>query len=807
MNKVEQRFVPLFSRSDVQLMIGLEPHTDQQMLETMSNPFNKVGESPTSNIYLGRLVSRVGLYNTKVYIEVKKDQCHPAFASNQQHDQLAKEQLIAHTILGAQSGSPLARMFTHLPSPDSNGNQNLFGPLMFCKQQLLFFNPPCPDCGEPLKDCRDDEFLAQNGLPTYNASTQRFLYCGSCVEQDNKVKFYAVHGDADKNIAGPKELISSFTNLFNLIDKDLDDIPCMSCEQRSQCYPDGVDVPTRALDLLVPFSFHNFYIRVVEYFPHNLQEVLSSINQGSATRQPKMSLGRLYTDAKDPRYMLETVLAKLNLFFMLAAQTKEFILKTGRPHSDLCPENVVLRFNNKDSLTPFYWNFDLRLRGIDNVESKQTSSNVEWKAIRGTRPEFQHPSIRARGSITEAVDFYSLGVIFFNAIFGLDKKDFDLVMQRCLSFIQKLKSKNIVDFDEAKRYLVGEIDKTLMQHIPKSSVLNQGLWKELLLVGFRLVNDHGDFAYYQGSLDKAFINLLKDVAVLRSKMYRMLFHESPVLKQDLQQVIWELLGAQGTTGGATAKSEPPKPAASQSSVNVAEVYGIPPQSVPQSTPDSVPDGDPEQTMILGKTDIPARPQAKIDIPAPPVADNPDFESTMIIGNTQDHLPSDPPMPAESGPGGVFSENVDATVVLNKDDFNIKAERGQLKPEDFKLNNEDDDWSSDTLVIRTQDTYASSEQNRDFDVFTDKTMFNQGQDSNDFGSSSSEDSLEDATIVFKPNRDKPVFPQEEADAPVGDDATIIMKRNDIGEIKDDDDQFGSDTVVVRSSFLKDKGKDK
>ena len=60
------------------------------------------------------------------------------------------------------------------------GSPRVLPPTLYCKRRRAFFTAPCPTCGTPLADLRDDRVLESLGLPRRDRSLARFLACATC---------------------------------------------------------------------------------------------------------------------------------------------------------------------------------------------------------------------------------------------------------------------------------------------------------------------------------------------------------------------------------------------------------------------------------------------------------------------------------------------------------------------------------------------------------------------------------------------------------------------------------------------------
>src|SRR4029453_292688 len=60
------------------------------------------------------------------------------------------------------------------------GEPAVLPPTLYCKRRRAFFTAPCPTCGAPLTDVRDDRLLESLALPLRDRPLVRFLPCRVC---------------------------------------------------------------------------------------------------------------------------------------------------------------------------------------------------------------------------------------------------------------------------------------------------------------------------------------------------------------------------------------------------------------------------------------------------------------------------------------------------------------------------------------------------------------------------------------------------------------------------------------------------
>jgi len=125
-----------------------------------------------------------------------------------------------------------------------------------CKKKNIFFHPPCPSCGNLLEICEDNSLLASHHLNGYSTSTQRFLYCPSCI--DEQVSFYSVSPDniSSPLVKGKWELIREYLDVTRHNDLDTE-LPCKNCTELDSCFKQHTPE-------IIPFSFYPFYMMLFD---------------------------------------------------------------------------------------------------------------------------------------------------------------------------------------------------------------------------------------------------------------------------------------------------------------------------------------------------------------------------------------------------------------------------------------------------------------------------------------------------------------------------------------------------------------
>ncbi len=270
---------------------------------------------------------------------------------------------------------------------DDQGMYLPFDPLFYCIEQGVYFTPVCPVCSSGFDICRDEDLLKENGLASYAGSLKRYLYCPECNKQGRTPVFYAasISGEDPANVRDKSSLIQEFVNLLVKADPN---IPCPSCEYRSECYGEGWS----ALKNIVSLSFYPFHAVLSEPGTINALDFLLLLS-GAPYEEIENSLksrgltGRLnalgaFKKGKgisspllfegDERAFLEILYLKLSF----AADLLSRIVREGEgliyPDLALSPESIWVALPEGGGLLPSFWNFrTILIKGPEADESFQ----------------------------------------------------------------------------------------------------------------------------------------------------------------------------------------------------------------------------------------------------------------------------------------------------------------------------------------------------------------------------------------------------------------------------------------------------
>ncbi len=421
-------------RPPLSLEVKLRRPPEGGEFESLPTPFAQIEASGLSGTsYLGRLSADQAGLKRDVIIKALKD-WRPSHSlttetagNNQLIGRVFQDEFSALSEFPDSDDEPVVRIIPfNVSAPQAGGLDELL-PLFFCKRQQVYFNPPCPNCGEPLTDCRDESLLTQTGLRPYSSSPYRYLYCPKCVSgasSDGK-RFYAYESDGSApGVVGDRwELIRDFARLVLGSGKTkLPAFPCVGCSYAKSCYSGTEkDAGGEASRLLVPFSFYQFKAFVHEFLPLHFDEYCDlaggqhwqDLKQSLADNHefdrlqvletieypPDMFADLLFANDDNGRPGLEVSYIKLAVFEEMCKGVRAVHQRLQRPHLSIRPMNAWLDFGNAGKTVPPFWDFRCRLTGLDSALPILEDIHVsEGGALRYQPPQqfniaYTHPAI------------------------------------------------------------------------------------------------------------------------------------------------------------------------------------------------------------------------------------------------------------------------------------------------------------------------------------------------------------------------------------------------------------------------------
>lgn len=339
---------------------------------------------PLVRIFTAFLGTTEGQTIHAVQLAAQPDQ-YPAIKSellpvtNPEIDNLWMMALERHAA-GGSEGLPLSPACQKSPQ----GQWTPFRSLFYCSHTRRFAHALCPDCGEGLSVCRDNTLLSQAGLPTYDGSIERFLYCSKCSATHSESAFYTC-GAADRQSTRLKNgggLLAEWSKLLKKRDLAAE-LPCIDCPEAARCYGSEKMVTTR----MRPIFFYPSYA-LIQPRANISASVLQAILSGAAPaemREPEAPISNLPDDPtggflfseSDPRRFLETLYLKLTFLHDLAK-----ILTTQPDQANEIADRMTLgglsvALPHSSGRLPFLWNFRLML--ADPIGSPYRNPSLERK--------------------------------------------------------------------------------------------------------------------------------------------------------------------------------------------------------------------------------------------------------------------------------------------------------------------------------------------------------------------------------------------------------------------------------------------
>ena len=390
--------IPLLGSAGGKLRFELVLAAEDDSLEAKDDPFVPLNDAGRfSRVLLGRVASGSNHTLHPVAVKIQRGFYRPAASGS------TKETLTNPLLEGMWK-----REREHLlkcagdeviPLIDLGEASFRNRPVTFCKKVRAYFHPPCPKCGGPLSDCRDDALLRDHGLPEYSKSITRYLACAACLAKPGRKTFYTQATDADEHLTGEAdvrrrtELYRDFGAIVNsLSDRDRASIaptfPCAACPHRAECYPaEGAQgKPIPAETRLVPVSYHEFHLLPLEVMELHYDEMSDLIGGASwqvlrdrvrqtaaPGREPVLSaidpvftspIQWIYRADTSGRFALEVLHLKLNLFSQVCRGLRAYHARCREPHMDVSPSQVMVDIIPGSTNLPARWTFRAKLIGV-----------------------------------------------------------------------------------------------------------------------------------------------------------------------------------------------------------------------------------------------------------------------------------------------------------------------------------------------------------------------------------------------------------------------------------------------------------
>jgi len=292
------------------------------------------------------------------------------------------EALWQEAILRASRNDAGGLAATLTAQTDAQGRPVAFSPLFYCRHVKRYARCLCPNCGESLSLCKEDQLLRAAGLPAYSESLRRYLHCPACQGGGETGVFYAQNQDESSqgHVQDKARLIEDFSRL--LVREDLADaLPCIGCPETTKCF--GPE--TMVLQRMQSLFFYPFYLIAQPAPTLNAVDFLALLSGATAKQaagllHPNEKPGRIARLRKldrfatsgngllfgeDSRRLLEVLYLKLTFLGELATLVGQKRTGASEPEASVSLESLWVQLPLKSLRLPLFWNFSLDL--IDHV--------------------------------------------------------------------------------------------------------------------------------------------------------------------------------------------------------------------------------------------------------------------------------------------------------------------------------------------------------------------------------------------------------------------------------------------------------
>jgi len=284
-------------------------------------------------------------------------------------------------------------------------------PLWYCKRRQLLFVPPCPACGEPLAECRDDTLLQAVGLGSRSSTPHRWVYCPSCVGRDGGSRFYSPTGEpaGHPQVDDRWTLVADFARQVEAGGGN-PHFPCPGCSFSHTCFPpEAGGGAGEARTLLTPLSFYGGEACTIPLLPLPFDaagEVLggrapAEVRQPWDETSPTGQRSRpvfWFAEEREQRLPLEILLLKLTVFEQLCAELETFHRTLGRPHLNLNPGTVRVALGSGAGAAPAGWCSQVGVVGLEGARPAADATGEEacaWQPPLRADLAYSHPGVAA----------------------------------------------------------------------------------------------------------------------------------------------------------------------------------------------------------------------------------------------------------------------------------------------------------------------------------------------------------------------------------------------------------------------------
>ena len=260
-------------------------------------------------------------------------------------------------------------------------------PLVFSHPARSFFVPPCPRCRAPLSLCRDEEWLANAGLPPYATTLDRFLWCESCARGPEAPTVYTT-----SRVSAPRVAVRSAPDLLDDLGRALREvwtedeaIALVGSEtaRAVRAFPAASGASVR--DLFTFLTFFGSPLLLTVAAPFDLEALADALGgrpweelaaPGPAPdlafpprwawlgRPPAPTRRLLFSSESAGLDAVEIFALKMSAFRQVLDGLIDYYRATGRPHLDLHPRHLLFDLSGAGDGLPVFWTFQVRIHGL-----------------------------------------------------------------------------------------------------------------------------------------------------------------------------------------------------------------------------------------------------------------------------------------------------------------------------------------------------------------------------------------------------------------------------------------------------------
>jgi hypothetical protein len=262
-------------------------------------------------------------------------------------------------------------------------------PLLYSRPGRSFFVPPCPRCRNPLSLCRDEEWLAGAGLPSFASTLERFLWCELCAKGPEAPTVYTT-----SPIGAPRAAVRSAVDLLDDLVRALREVwtqdeavALVGAETANtvRALPAGSAAGAGSGDFFTPLTFYGSPFLLTVAAPFDLEALADALGgrpweelpvpsprAGGAfpprwawlVHAPAPTRRLLFPSESSGLDAVEIFFLKLTAFRQIVEGVIDYQRATGRPHLDLHPRHLLFELAGAGDGLPVFWTLQARIHGL-----------------------------------------------------------------------------------------------------------------------------------------------------------------------------------------------------------------------------------------------------------------------------------------------------------------------------------------------------------------------------------------------------------------------------------------------------------